>query len=151
MLTNGRLDLRFPSFVEAAQVVDPLNEHVRKMKRCRALSKRDAFRFNEYVKLKKAMEIKEKNAKKERKKEEEAQLAREQECDSQDEEDFLCFGVDEEDDDCEDDDDDGDDDDGDDNEEKTAGKRKTKYALVVSETVEEYFEEWQEAEVNMTD
>ena len=45
----------------------------------------------------------------------------------------------------------GDDDDGDDNEEKTAGKRKTKYALVVSETVEEYFEEWQEAEVNMTD
>ena len=64
----------------------------------------------------------------------------------------MCFGVDEEDDDCEDDDgDDGDDDDGDDNEEKTAGKRKTKYALVVSETVEEYFEEWQEAEANMTD
>ena len=150
MLTNGRLDLRFPSFVEAAQVIDQLNEHVRKMKRRRALSKRDAFRFNEYVKLKKAMEIKEKNAKKERKKEEEAQLAREEECDSQDEEDLLCFGVDEEDDDCEDDDDDGDDD-GDDNEEKTAGKRKTKYALVVSETVEEYFEEWQEAEANMTD
>ncbi|RLN62439.1 hypothetical protein BBJ29_004706 [Phytophthora kernoviae] len=32
MLTNGRLDLRFPSFVEAAQVVDLLHEHVKDMK-----------------------------------------------------------------------------------------------------------------------
>ncbi|KAG6967489.1 hypothetical protein JG687_00004235 [Phytophthora cactorum] len=41
MLTNGRLDLRFPSFVEAAQVIELLNENVGKMKCRRALSNRD--------------------------------------------------------------------------------------------------------------
>ncbi|UIZ26671.1 hypothetical protein KXD40_001569 [Peronospora effusa] len=152
MLTNGRLDLRFPSFVEAAQVVDQLNEHVRKMKRRRVLTKRDAFRFKEYVKLKKTMETKERIAEKGRKKEKEKKLAREEECNSKDEEDLMCFDGGEETVEGEDDGDDGDDDDDDDaNEKKTAGKSKTKYVLVVSETLEEYFKEWQEAEANMSD
>ncbi|CAH0473909.1 unnamed protein product [Peronospora belbahrii] len=148
MLTNGRLDLRFPSFVEAAQVVEQLNEHVSKMKRCRALSKKDAFRFHEYVKLKTRMKTKERTAEKERKKEEEEELAREEERDAQDDEDLMCFGVgeDEEEDDGEDEDDDDDD-----NEEKAVDKLKKKYILTVSETVEEYFDEWLEAESNMTD
>ncbi|CAI5743046.1 unnamed protein product [Peronospora destructor] len=129
MLTNGRLDLLFPSFVEAAQVVDQLNEHVRKMKHRRRRRGRRRKKSNMHEK---------RNAI------------------PQAEEDLMCFGVSEEDDDAEDDDDDGDDNDGDDNdgddnEEKTANKLKAKYVLMVSETLEEYFEEWQKAEANMTD
>lgn len=61
LLTNGRLDLRFPSFVEAAQVIIHLNAHVSKLKRRRVLSGKYAFRFNEDVKLKERMQMKEKN------------------------------------------------------------------------------------------
>ncbi|KAF1794755.1 hypothetical protein GQ600_15720 [Phytophthora cactorum] len=105
MLTNGRLDLRFPSFVEAAQVIELLNENVGKMKCRRALSNRDMVRVNEYLKLKKNMA---KNEKKEKKKEEEEQLAQED-------------------------------------------KKTKKYVMEVSESVEEYFAEWLEAEGNMTE
>ncbi|KAG3012474.1 hypothetical protein PC121_g15252 [Phytophthora cactorum] len=134
MLTNGRLDLRFPSFVEAAQVIELLNENVGKMKCRRALSNRDMVRVNEYLKLKKNMA---KNEKKEKKKEEVEQLAREEESDVQDDEDPLCFGVD--------------DDDDDDDDEEEEDKKTKKYVMEVSESVEEYFAEWLEAEGNMTE
>ncbi|ETP36433.1 hypothetical protein F442_15628 [Phytophthora nicotianae P10297] len=135
MVTNGRLDLRFPSFVEAAQVIELLNDHVSKMKCRRDRSKREAVLFSEYEKLKKTLK---KNEEKERKKEEEEQLAREEE-EVQDEEDPLCFGVDE------------DDDDEDNDEEEEESDKKKKNVMEVSETLEEYFAEWLEAEENMTD
>uniref|UniRef100_A0AAV1UHZ8 Uncharacterized protein n=1 Tax=Peronospora matthiolae TaxID=2874970 RepID=A0AAV1UHZ8_9STRA len=161
MLTNGRLDLRFPSFVEAAQVVDLLNAHVSRMKRRRVLSKKDMYRYNEFVKLKKRMKVKEKSAEKERKKEEEEQLAREEDGDIQEDEDLLCLGVDEDDDDDDielieegdgNSEDEVDEDENADEDDETANaKSRKKYTLVVSETLEEYFAEWLEAEANMTD
>ncbi|KAF4128854.1 hypothetical protein GN958_ATG21971 [Phytophthora infestans] len=136
MLTNGRLDLRFPSFVEAAQVIELLDEHVSKRKCRRSFSKRDAVLFSEYLRLKKNMA---KNERKEKKKEEEEQLAREEEGDLQDDEDPLCFGVDE------------DDDDEDDDEEEEDSHKKKKNVMEVRESLDEYFAEWLEAEANMTD
>ncbi|TDH72837.1 uncharacterized protein CCR75_005480 [Bremia lactucae] len=139
MLTNGRLDLQFPSFVEAAQVIELLDEHVRKLKCRQILSNRDAVRLNEYMKLKKNLEIKAKSEEKTRKKEEEEQLAREEEGDVQYDNDSMFFGVDEEED--EDDEDTAEDDD--------SKKSKKRYVLEVSETREEYFSEWLEVEANM--
>ncbi|POM63563.1 hypothetical protein PHPALM_21017 [Phytophthora palmivora] len=144
MLTNGRLDLRFPSFVEAAQVIDLLNEHVRKRKCRRALSKRDAYRFSQYVKFKKKLNREEgsKVEEKEREMENKEQLEREEEEEQEEDEDLLCFGVD-----------DGDDDDDDDSEEEdddSTKKKPSKYVLK-EETLAEYFAEWVEAEANLTE
>ncbi|GMF22136.1 unnamed protein product [Phytophthora lilii] len=141
MLTNGRLDLRFPSFVEAAQVVELLNEHVRQMKSRRTLSKREQERFNEYVNFKNSLKSEAKREEKKRKEEEEKekQLASQEQGDEQDDDDTLVFGIDE----------DEDDDEDEDGEEEEEGKKKA--VLQMTETLEEYFEEWLEAEAQMTD
>ncbi|CEG47026.1 conserved hypothetical protein [Plasmopara halstedii] len=141
MLTNGRLDLKFPSFVEAAQVIDLLHDHVRKMKCRRPMSNRDAVRFNEFVKLKKNLHIKAKNKDKVRGKETMEQSERDEEGDVQDEENSLFLGVD--------DDEDEEEEDG--AEEDESKKKKKRLVLEVSETVEEYFAEWLEAEAKMTE
>ncbi|KAI9908040.1 hypothetical protein PsorP6_003397 [Peronosclerospora sorghi] len=150
LLTHGRLDLRFPSFVEAAQVIDRLNAHVSKMKRRRVLSGKDAFRFNEYVKLRERLKMKEKHAEKERKAEEE-QERRDVEEPAEGDEDLLSLGVDEDDEVVDDVDVDDIDEDDNDDDEQTAKLKKKRYVLVVSETLEEYFEEWLEAERKMTE
>ncbi|GMF51771.1 unnamed protein product [Phytophthora fragariaefolia] len=143
MLTNGRLDLRFPSFVEAAQVVELLNNHVHLMKCRRALSKRDKELFDEYVKFKDSLKS---EAKREEKLEQKELLAEEmapceEEGGGQDDADTLVFGVDD------DDDDDGDDD-GDDDEDEYSKKKDT---LDVTESLEDYFAEWLETEANLTE
>ncbi|OWZ17993.1 hypothetical protein PHMEG_0007979 [Phytophthora megakarya] len=154
MLTNGRLDLRFPSFVEAAQVIDILNEHVKRMKYRRTLSKREARRFEKFVKLRKTLEKGRKEQKKQEmaksEQEEQEELAQEEEADSQDDEDTLCFGVDDDDD---DDDDDDEEDDGSDDEAEDIDRKKNpkKYVLRMEETEMEYFAEWLEADANMTE
>ncbi|KAL3659967.1 hypothetical protein V7S43_014893 [Phytophthora oleae] len=141
MLTNGRLDLRFPSFVEAVQVIDLLNEHVSNMKQRRALSKRDAYRFEEFVKLKKKMKKVEAEAKKKKnKEEEEKKIEEEKELASGNGvqyEEKLCFGVDE--------------DDEDEEEEEEEEEDIVNNRLVVVETPEEYFADWLAAEANMTE
>ncbi|KAJ8533343.1 hypothetical protein ON010_g13911 [Phytophthora cinnamomi] len=143
MLTNGRLDLRFPSFVEAAQAVELLNEHVYLKKCRRALSKRDEERLADYVKFKNTLWS---EAGKEQEKEE--PVAREEELDDQDDDEPLVFGIPDEDDDDDDDDDDGD---ADDDDEGVDSKRSQKNVYVVRETLEEYFKEWLEAEANLTE
>eukprot|EP00644_Phytophthora_capsici_P013791 jgi/Phyca11/570961/estExt2_Genewise1.C_PHYCAscaffold_400055 len=140
MLTNGRMDLRFPSFVEAAQVIDLLNEHVSSMKQRRALSKRDAYRFEEFMKLKKKMKKVEADAKKKKNKEEIAKKNDEEEelvrSNGEQYEEKLVFGVDEDD---------------EDEEEEEEEEDIVNNRLVVVETPEEYFADWLEAEANMTE
>ncbi|EGZ05834.1 hypothetical protein PHYSODRAFT_566345 [Phytophthora sojae] len=152
MLTNGRLDLRFPSFVEAAQVAELLHDYVYPMKCRRPLSKRDEERFADFVKYQNTLksEAGKEQEKKEQEEESEEPVAQEDEAADQNEEETIVFGVPDEEDEEEDDDIDDEDEDADE-EDEVYVKKTSKDVHVVTEALEEYFKAWRESEENLTE
>ncbi|KAE9250027.1 hypothetical protein PF004_g3128 [Phytophthora fragariae] len=141
MLTNGRLDLRFPSFVEAAQVAELLNDHVYPMKCRRPPSRRDEERIADYMKFQNTLKSEagkdpeEKPIKKEKK---EAKVII-----PQDEDEPISYAAP----DGDEDEDDGADDAG--YVDNGILKKSKLDVSVVKESLEEYFEAWREPLENL--
>ncbi|RLN10998.1 hypothetical protein BBJ28_00019080 [Nothophytophthora sp. Chile5] len=148
LLTNGRLDLRFPSFVEAAHVAELLNDHVRGMASRRALPEDEKQLQQSFLTYKTGLEKAKKVADKEKKRQEAAELEEEEE--EENEEENVAAELDEEDDDSDEDFDVGIDEEDEEDEEAEGDdeKKKAKKRPVwkVSETDHDYFQGLLEAE-----
>ncbi|RLN98901.1 hypothetical protein BBJ28_00018972 [Nothophytophthora sp. Chile5] len=138
LLTNGRLDLRFPSFVEAAHVAELLNNHVRGMASRRALPEDEKHLQQAFLTYKTGLEKAKKVADKEKKRQEAAELEEEEE---ESEEEDVAAELDEEDDDSDEDFDlviDEEDEEVEGEDEKKKAKKRPVWK--VSETEHDYFQ-----------